>query len=116
MISLIDRGKFEVTVSAPLVLEYESAGKRLLDRIPLTVSDLDDILDYICEVAHQDRVYYLWRPVLPDPRDEMVLELAVAAGCDYIVTYNEKDFVGAEKFGVQVLNAKEFLRKIGELP
>lgn len=50
-----------------------------------------------------------------DAKDEPVLELAVASGCDYIVTYNLRDFRGAEKFGIQVVNARAFLQEIGEL-
>lgn len=51
-----------------------------------------------------------------DPKDEMVLELAVAAGCDTIVTYNKRDFRGVEKFGIRLLTAQEFLQELGELP
>jgi len=43
----------------------------------------------------------------------MVLELAVAAGCDFIITYIKKDFAGIEVFGVQVLSPQEFLHQIG---
>jgi hypothetical protein len=46
----------------------------------------------------------------------MVLELAVSAGCDSIVTYNQRDFLGAGTFGVQVIEPVELLRSIGELP
>jgi predicted nucleic acid-binding protein len=46
----------------------------------------------------------------------MVLELAVSAGCDIIVTYNKDDFEGVEQFGVRVMTAQEFLSAIGELP
>jgi predicted nucleic acid-binding protein len=46
----------------------------------------------------------------------MVLELAVAAGCKIIVTYNKADFTGVEKFGIRVMTAREFLKEIGELP
>ncbi len=46
----------------------------------------------------------------------MVLELAVGASCDCIVTYNKKDFPGVEKFDVELVTAKELLQKIGELP
>jgi predicted nucleic acid-binding protein len=45
----------------------------------------------------------------------MVLELAVAGGCDFIVTYNQRDFIGAEEFGIGVLTPKEFLHRIGDL-
>ena len=46
----------------------------------------------------------------------MVLELAVSAGCEIIVTYNKDDFEGVGQFGVRVMTAQEFLQKIGELP
>nr|WP_276569026.1 PIN domain-containing protein [Thiocapsa imhoffii] len=37
-------------------------------------------------------IHYRWRPALADPDDDFVLELAVAAGCRYIVTHNLRDF------------------------
>ncbi len=106
---------FSFHVSVPLVLEYEEVAKRLLKDIPLTERDVDNIIDYLCAVAKRQRIFYLWRPFLQDPEDDMVLELAVAAKCDFIVTYNKKDFRGVERFGLRVVTAKEFLEKIGEL-
>jgi predicted nucleic acid-binding protein len=46
----------------------------------------------------------------------MVLELAVGAACDFIVTHNLRDFRGIERFGVKAITPKEFLRIIGGLP
>ncbi len=45
----------------------------------------------------------------------MVLELAVSAQCETIITYNKRDFKGIEQFGLRVLNPKEFLETIGEV-
>jgi putative PIN family toxin of toxin-antitoxin system len=116
LLMLLDSDKFEVNLSVPLALEYEDAGKRLIDKKgALKTSDVDDILDYICSVARQRMVYYLWRPFLSDPKDDMVLELAVSAGSNVIVTYNKDDFRGVEQFGIRALTALEFLREIGEL-
>jgi putative PIN family toxin of toxin-antitoxin system len=116
LLSLIDAGEFEVNISVPLFLEYEQSARNSLSRIALSKEDSDDILDYICKVSNQRKVFYLWRPILKDPKDDMVLELAVGAGCDFIVTFNQTDFEGAEQFGLQVVTPKEFLVKIGELP
>jgi len=52
-------------------------------------------------------------PSLPDPKDDMVLELAVASRVRYIVTFNEKHFAAAGRFGIQVMTPKAFLDVIG---
>lgn len=116
LLSLVGRGgRFEINVSVPLVLEYEEVAKRQLRTIGLSSGEVDDIIDYVCLVANRRRIFFLWRPYLKDPKDDMVLELAVEAGCDYIVSYNKRDFAGVEKFGLRVLTPQEFLRKIGEI-
>jgi predicted nucleic acid-binding protein len=63
----------------------------------------------------QNKVSSLWRPQLKDPGDDMVLELAVTAGCNYIITYNVNDFKGIENFGIKAITPKEFLELAGEL-
>jgi predicted nucleic acid-binding protein len=73
------------------------------------------VLDYLCSVARHFRVYYLWRPLLRDPHDDMVLELAVTAECPLIVTYNVSDFVGIERFGIGAITPKVLLERMGEL-
>ena len=114
---LLGSGKFDIHLSVPLVLEYEAVAKRFAGgNRQLTIADVDDILDYVCSVGYRHRVYYLWRPFLSDPKDDMVLELAVSASCDLIVTYNRADFVGIEQFGIRTMTAQEFLRRIGVLP
>lgn len=117
LLLLLERGKFEINLSVPLAIEYEAASKRLIGKKEgLRASDIDDILDYVCAVAHRRSVYFLWRPFLSDPKDDMVLELAVSAGCEIIVSYNKDDCQGVERFGIRVLTAQEFLHEIGELP
>ena len=78
--------------------------------------DIDALLDYVCAVGHQQLIHFVCRPTLREPRDELVLELAVAAGRPYIVTHNVKDFAGAERFGVKALPSAVYLRHLGERP
>jgi putative PIN family toxin of toxin-antitoxin system len=115
LLMLVGRADFEINLSVPLLLEYEDATKRLLGQIPLTETDINDILDYLCRRANQREVFYLWRPFLRDPKDDMVLELAVSGQCETIITYNKKDFVGVEQFGLQVMTPQEFLEEMGEM-
>jgi predicted nucleic acid-binding protein len=91
---LIGRGAVEVNISVPLIVEYEDAAKRMAREVGLAHADIDDILDYICAVAHRRRIHFLWRPFLKDSQDDHVLELAVESESDCIVTHNVRDFVG----------------------
>ena len=113
LLTLIGTKKFELSTSTSLILEYEDVIKRLLKNF--TIKQIDNFLDYICMESRHITISYLWRPVLKNPNDELVLELAVAAKADYIITYNVKDFFGIEKFGIKTLTPKEFLQLIGEI-
>ena len=110
------RTKFQPCVSVPLILEYQQILVGKQSDLALEVSEIESVLDYLCLVGHKQKVFYLWRPILRDPKDDMVLELAVAAECEYIVTYNAKDFRSAERFGVSIVSPSNFLQAIGESP
>jgi putative PIN family toxin of toxin-antitoxin system len=116
LLQLVGTDKFNIHVSVPLVLEYESVAKRLVGETTVTAQAVDDVIDYLCSMAGRWKIYYLWRPFLRDSREDMVLELAVAAGASRIVTFNTADFSGAEKFGIELRTPKEFLKEIGEIP
>jgi putative PIN family toxin of toxin-antitoxin system len=102
-------------ISVPLLFEYEDVLKRKSLNIALTYDDIDDILDYLCAVADKREIYYLWRPFLKDPKDDMVLELAVESRSNYIITHNIDDFRGIERFNVRAIKPKGFLKLIGEI-
>jgi predicted nucleic acid-binding protein len=115
LLSLVGTGRFDIALSVPLVLEYEGVAQRMLADLGLSADDLSDILDYLCSVALHRPIFYLWRPTLPDPKDDMVLELAVDAGAPVIVTFNVRDFIGADRFGVRPITPREFLQEIGDI-
>jgi putative PIN family toxin of toxin-antitoxin system len=115
LLSLVGSDHFHINLSIPLLLEYEDVLLRPATKIPLPRTAIEDVLDFHCSVARQHRIFFLWRPYLRDPHDDMVLELAVTGGCRFILTFNERDFVGAEHFGIRALPPAEFLREIGLL-
>jgi putative PIN family toxin of toxin-antitoxin system len=115
VLQLLGNDLFDVHVSVPLILEYESAIQSHLSNLPITEEDVSAFLDFICQVAHAHEIYFLWRPLLSDPGDDMVLEVAVASASDAIVTFNKPDFRGCERFGLRLLTPAELLMEIGVL-
>lgn len=110
LLMLLDEGRYENNVSTPLVLEYEATLKRQKDEIALSSAEIEKFIDYLCSISNRRRVYFLWRPTMNDPNDEMVLEVAVSSRVEFIVTFNKRDFSSAAKFGIIVLNPNEFLK------
>jgi putative PIN family toxin of toxin-antitoxin system len=115
LVSLLESGRFQIAISVPLLFEYEDVLSRFTDAGLFLHEEIEAFLDYICTIAHRQDIFYLWRPNLPDPKDDLVLELAVAAGCEGIVTHNLRDFLGAERFGVRIYPPREFLRLLEEI-
>ena len=116
LLTLVGTGQFDIHLSVPLVLEYEEVLLRELPHLQVPRTGVEDVLDFHCTVATRHQIFFLWRPYLPDPRDDMLLELAVAARCDFIVTYNVQDFVRVERFALRAIEPGGFLRHIGALP
>ena len=115
LLELIGTSKFEIHDSVALILEYEDVIQRQRTKLGLSQDDVSVLIDSVCSMAHHLKIYFLWRPSLPDVNDELVLELAVSANCEYILTHNIKDFKGTEKFGIKAITPKEFLQVISEV-
>lgn len=106
--------KFELNISVGLALEYEEVLLRYEKDLHLRQGDVSQIVSFLCENSNQRDIFYLWRPLLRDEDDNFLLELAVESNSHFIVTYNEKDFVGLDLFGIKAIRPLEFLRIIGE--
>ena len=74
--------------------------------------EVDVILDNICALSNFQDIYFLWRPYLKDPKDDHVLEVAVASKTKTILTHNIKDFKGVEKFGIKAITPGKYLEEI----
>ena len=113
LISLLPSKIFSIAISVPLIIEYEDVLRRGNLPAYITEKDISDFIDFFCHIGDQQDIFFLWRPFLPDPLDDLVLEIAVAGGCDAIITYNKRHFKNVEKFGLRILDPKEFLTEIG---
>jgi putative PIN family toxin of toxin-antitoxin system len=106
-------GKIDLLVSMPLMMEYQAVLTRpehLLAR-KFQLPDVQHFVRLIADVAKPVTPYFRWRPFLPDPNDDMVLEAAVNGRADAIVTFNRRDFPDVRRlFGCRVLAASDALQ------
>jgi len=112
LLHAIASGRVRIALSTPLLFEYEDVLKRNQSILDLSDSEVDVVLDNLCAQADFQPVYFLWRPCLPDAKDDMVLELAVAAQVSRIVTFNAKDFRPAARFGIDVITPQTLLLEL----
>lgn len=113
LLSLVEQDSFIIHLSTPLVTEYEAVLKRGITT--LSAEEIDNVIDFLCSRAVLDKIFYLWRPVLKDPDDDFVLELAVKANAT-IVTWNVADFKHAVRFDIAVMTPREFLASLEVQP
>jgi putative PIN family toxin of toxin-antitoxin system len=112
ILRLIEKGKIKPVLSTALLFEYEDVLKRNKKILKIKDSDIEVILDNLCAFSNHQKIYFLWRPYLPDPKDDHILELAVASETKTIVTHNIKDFRGINKFGVRAITPRKLLEEI----
>jgi putative PIN family toxin of toxin-antitoxin system len=106
-------GEITFAASPAAVVEYESVIKRpgmLGDGASLSPEDIEQILDAICARAIQVQPWFRFRPFLADPKDDLYVECALAAGARTIIT-NDKHFrhPAVPAFGLTAKTAGEFI-------
>ena len=117
LVSALPLTGWELTLSVPVYLEYQDVLLRpgLLPPA-FTRADVIAVCRFLASIAHPQDIHFLWPSFSPDPKDDMLLELAVAAGACHIVTHNARHFPGAASFGIQALAPRAFLRLVGLRP
>lgn len=115
LLRLARHGEIAIAITVPLLLEYESVATREehLAEAGLSAGEVQAVIDVLVSVAEWVRIDYRWRPQTRDPADEMVLEAAINARADAIVTFNRRDFGKAPgKFGLGCWLPGETLEKL----
>lgn len=103
-------------MGAALFAEYEDVLNRapLFRNCRLGAQERNELLDIYLSYCEWTRVYYLWRPNLPDEADNHLVELAVAGAAQYIVTRNLRDLRAMElQFpGLKPVTPEDFLKEL----
>jgi putative PIN family toxin of toxin-antitoxin system len=117
IVQLITQRVIVPLVTTALFIEYEAVLKRV-EQVSVhgfSPADIDALLAEFAAIAEPINVHFRWRPQLTDPKDELVLEAAVNARADALVTHNVRDFEAVkDRFGMRVLRPAELLKEIRE--
>jgi putative PIN family toxin of toxin-antitoxin system len=116
VISACLRGECQPVTGAALYTEYEDVLGRseLFATSRLSTGEREELLDIFLATCTWTRIYFAWRPNLPDEADNHLVELAVAAGARYIVTRNLRDVGRMElKFPeLRIVGPEDFLEEL----
>ena len=106
------QARWTAVLSNHLVHEYEEILKRHAPELGLTFADVDALLDAICARAEEWQLASGWLPILPDPDDEPLVQLAYDSAACRIVTHNLRHLRIAHTLGIEVLPPRHFAAMI----
>jgi predicted nucleic acid-binding protein len=106
---------WQSVVTPALMYEYEEVARRPGNIPGLSPQEITNVLNLIYRESHRQLVWFSWRPLSSDPGDDAILEAAIAGGCDFVVSFNERHLRVAREFGIEVLRPADLLKFIGEI-
>jgi len=115
VVRLVLRGEFTILMDYKLACEYREVALRSeqLRASGKSPAETVAILDALEAVAEPVLVAFQYRPLSPDPNDDMVLDVAINGKADVIVTNNTKHFRAAAKhFDLDVFTPAELFREL----
>ena len=101
--------EWTAVLSNHLTYEYEEVLKRDAAALSLSLAEIDDLLNAICARGEEWSLTHNWEPILHDPDDEPLVQLAQESGALVIITHNTRHLQPAVALGIQVLKPLEFL-------
>lgn len=115
LVNSIPSADFKICLSLGLYLEWQDVLTRAEHLPPgQTAADVLAFVRFLANQARLQEVFFRWRPYLRDPDDDMIVELALAAQSQYIVTHNLRDFAGCEQLGIEAISPGDFLKLLAD--
>ena len=105
------RAFWKWNISNACVLEYEEVLLRQGIPSAIVAAFLGDVVNRATPIWIPPNL----RPLALDPDDDIFAELALAAGADYLVTFNVRDLAPMRHFGIAVVTPAQFHKIISRL-
>jgi putative PIN family toxin of toxin-antitoxin system len=104
-----------VLASVPLFFEYEAqcTAQKHWTAAGLTQAQANLFVNGLATLVEPVKTHFLWRPLLRDPNDEMVLEVAVNGRADGIVTFDQRDYgIVTKAFSIEIITPSTAIKRV----
>ena len=109
------QGKITPLMADALFNEYLDVINRadVMQKYPFDADERMEFLSAFLACCQWCKIYFGWRPNLPDEGDNHLIELAVAGGADYVITTNVRDFKRGELLfdGLNIVTPQQFIQE-----
>lgn len=114
LLRAIFESKVSCVTSTALWMEYEDLIHRPIWGETTSLAQREVLLDALAKRSEWINLYFHWRPNLRDEGDNFLIELAVAANADALVTHNLKDLKSGELVfpNLHILTPDAFLEQL----
>jgi len=109
ILSRLRHDEWVAVLSNHLVYEYEEVLKSNAANLTLSLGDVDQILNALAARGEEWPLSRDLQPILPDPDDEPLVQLAQESGALIVVTHNARHLQPAVALGIQILKPVDFL-------
>ena len=111
LLSQLHDTRIEVNVSSALLFAYEAKLKEQLSSDGITeLWKADKFLDALAEMANRRKIYFSFRSEEFHADDAFIVDLAIASGAPFVITYNIRHFMGLKRYGKMPITPGDFLR------
>ena len=113
ILDLIVEGECICLATTALWAEYEEqlSSQRFHQLTLLSIREVDDVLDFLASIVEPVHNDFVWRGILPDEDDAIVVETAFNGNADALITFNTGHFQAiGDQVSFRIQHPGDFLK------